>query len=435
MKQANSCAVLSETVLQTDHAADYANQLLKDLGEAADCSTQSDHPAVAWRRSGLQAVTGLMLPLPLASHADGALMALKAISSNSHALPKIGSQLVGERARLRGITCSRQSTAGGFGRLLKSIDGYFALNLVRGEDWELMPAWLETEVQNWDDIERAVKDQSRDSLVQRGIEMGLAIAKDTLPPKPKKWLAIQPFEKAEALKKPLIVDMSGLWAGPLSSSLLGLLGAQVVKVESPKRPDGMRRGDARFYNIINAGKDCVALDFRAPEDLAKLNRLLQKADVVIQASRPRAFAQLGIYAEEFVERKPGKIWARLTAYGAQQDRIGFGDDIGVSAGLSTVMAQAHGMSAFIGDAIADPINGLHLALAIRACLNQGGGAVLDISMQQTLRYAMGDMPIDVKTAAQDWQEIAAKDNAPLYHMRNPYGISHELGADNAKWLC
>lgn len=421
--------------LQTNHAANYANQLLKDLGISVRCWETSDHPAIAWRRSGLDFITGFILPVALASHADGALMALKVLSPNATTLPKMGSQLVGERALLRDIKCEGTATAGGSGRLLLTTDGVIALNLVRDEDWDLMPAWLETGVENWDDIQCFVRDRNPDSLVARGVEMGLAIAKDTLPKRPKHWVSIQHFKKTIPTKKPLVLDLSGLWSGPLCSSLLGLTGARVVKVESPVRPDGMRQGNASFYEIINAGKDCVALDFRAPDDLVQLRALLHEADIVIEGSRPRAFAQLGIQAEEFVGRKPGKIWARLTAYGVEEDRIGFGDDIGVSAGLSQVLMRAHGVPGFVGDAIADPINGLHLAVAIRACLIQGGGSIIDVSMQQTLRYAMGDLAEDLKATTKEWQAISMRDHSPLYSPRHPNGVTKTLGADNTKWLC
>lgn len=433
MKQVNSYAVSFETALQTTDAAEYANQLLTDLGEAVRIDELADHPAIAYRRSGLLQTTGLMLPLPLASHADGVLIALKAISPNPERLPEYGSLLLGERARLRKTIRQGRLCAGGYGRLMEAADGRIALNLVREDDWDLIPAWLEDYAQNWTEIERLVSHKECHYLIERAAEIGLAVAKDELPPKPKVWFSDQHFEKASC-KTPLIVDLSGLWAGPLATSLLGLTGAQVIKVESPMRPDGMREGHQGFYDVLNAGKDCVALNFREAEDLQKLKALLHKADVVIEASRPRALRQLGIIAEEFVSQKPGKIWVRLTAYGQSENRIGFGDDIGISAGLSTIMEQAHHEPCFVGDAIADPINGLHLALAIQAGLNQGGGAVIDLAMRDVLRYAMGNIAEDLSEIAQEWQAIVDEDKESFYELRQPRGAVKPLGADNAAWL-
>ena len=81
------------------------------------------------------------------------------------------------------------------------------------------------------------------------------------------------------------------------------------------------------------------------------------------------------------------------------------------------------------------MNGLHLALVIYTCYLQGGGAVIDISMRDILRYAMGDIPKDLPLIAQNWQDLADKDDKPFYPMRQPLGQVKALGEDNAAWLC
>jgi len=146
--------------------------------------------------------------------------------------------------------------------------------------------------------------------------MGLAVGAVGIPKRPKSWFFFKEYSKG-TLKKPLILDLSSLWAGPLGSSLLGMTGA---------------------------------LDFHNQDGLEKLKKLMHSADVIIEASRPRAFKQLGISAKEFVKKKPGKVWLRLTAYSRDQNRIGYGDDIGVSAGLSGIMSNVYGYPSFVGDA-------------------------------------------------------------------------------------
>jgi hypothetical protein len=434
MKPVNSCGASSETVLQTDHAANYANQLLADFGCAERVSSKSDHPALAWKRSGLLNTTQLMLSLPLASHADGVLMALRALCPDAD-LPQSGAHLLGERARLRETVRQGRQTVGGQGRLIDTSDGRLALNLVRDDDWDLIPAWLEHAADNWDDITRVAKTRKTDDLVMRAAEIGLAVAKDKLPDAPSKWISLQKFKSAPRPTTPLVVDLSALWAAPLASSLLQMTGAKVIKVEGRNRPDGMRLGHQGFYDLINGGKDCVALDFKHADDLTRLKGLLNRADVVIEASRPRALQQLGIIAEDCVANNPGQVWARMTAYGQHENRIGFGDDIAVSAGLTTIMDQAHGEPCFVGDAIADPINGLHLALAVIASLRQAGGVVIDLNMCEVLRHAMGVIPKDIKKTGEEWRVIADRDEHPLYELRCPRGVTKALGADNARWSC
>src|SRR5207302_84064 len=83
-----------------------------------------------------------------------------------------------------------------------------------------------------------------------------------------------------------------------ATRLLRDAGARVVKVESVNRPDGARAGPSEFFDLLNAGKEGVALDFeREPRHL---HDLLSRADVVVEASRPRALAQFDIAAERFL---------------------------------------------------------------------------------------------------------------------------------------
>ena len=220
--------------MQSRHAANYANELLTSLGCNERVVDSSDHPALAWRRSGLLQTTKLMLPLSLAANVDGALMALKALAPRA-SLPNSGAQLMGERSRLSKTLRQCRKSAGGYGRLLDTVDGRIALNLVRDDDWDLIPAWLEDDITDWEGITDHVKTRETDSLVLRATEIGLAVSKDDLPPIPATWYSAAHLVKGELTNEPLIVDLSSLWAGPLASSLLQMTGARIIKIEGPNR--------------------------------------------------------------------------------------------------------------------------------------------------------------------------------------------------------
>jgi hypothetical protein len=98
----------------------------------------------------------------------------------------------------------------------------------------------------------------------------------------------------------IVVDLSSLWAGPLVANLLGRAGARVIKIESTARADGARLGTPAFFDLLHAGHESVALDFRAAPGRRALRALVEQADVVIDSSRPRAFEQLGIAAEQIL---------------------------------------------------------------------------------------------------------------------------------------
>ena len=161
----------------------------------------------------------------------------------------------------------------------------------------------------------------------------------------------------------LVVDLSSLWAGPLCGDLLAASRRRVVKVESISRPDGARRGPASFFDLLNGAKRSVALDFHDPSQRAHLGRLVHSADVVIEASRPRALEQLGIVAADLVASGP-RLWVSITAYGRQGasgPRVGFGDDAAAAGGL---VAWSDESPVFCGDAIADPLTGLTAAARV-----------------------------------------------------------------------
>jgi crotonobetainyl-CoA:carnitine CoA-transferase CaiB-like acyl-CoA transferase len=173
--------------------------------------------------------------------------------------------------------------------------------------------------------------------------------------------------------------------------MLRLAGADVVKVESTRRPDGARGGDAVFFARLNGGKRSVALDFASEGDRHRLAALLERADIVIEGSRPRALAQLGVDAARWVSARPGRVWLSLTGYGReapQAEWVAFGDDAAAAAGLCWCVPE--GAPLFVGDAIADPLAGLHGALAALRAWRAGEGTLLDVALTRVVAASLGD---------------------------------------------
>jgi crotonobetainyl-CoA:carnitine CoA-transferase CaiB-like acyl-CoA transferase len=419
-------------------AADHAAALLRLFGRPG-VAVASDHPALAWRRAGLMGVTGradgpgLVAPAALTAGADGALAALRAIAPGAK-FPENGAVLLGERARLLGLRRQGRISANGSCRLLDTADGRIALNLPRAEDWELVPAFLGEKAADWAAVARAVGTRRAEELLAQGRLLGLAMARDeavAAPPGPFRMEQLAaPCLKTRA---PLVVDLSALWAGPLAGSLLLAAGARVVKVESTRRPDGARGGNAAFYDLLNAGKQSVALDFSNAEDLAVLRRLVRTADIVIESSRPRALAGLGIDAGEEVRR--GATWLSITAHGRREEAahwVGFGDDAAVAGGLSAAMRQGWGEALFAGDAIADPLTGIIAAFAGLASFYAGGSRMVALALSEVVAHACGVYPVG-RAELRAWQAMAQADAAPCYAMRKAAGAAAMLGADTARW--
>ena len=421
---------------ETDIAARHAAGLLGLFGLGPPPLVVADHPALAWRRARLMAVTGqadgpgLVAPVALTQAADGALAALRAIAPGAD-LPENGALLLGERARMLGLTRRGAVSANGSCHLLEAADGRIALNLPRPEDWECVPALLGEEAADWAALARVVAQHPVAALLEQGRLLGLAIAQDQpAPPQatPFRLARLAPPRLREGA--PLVVDLSALWAGPLAGALLGAAGARVVKVESTRRPDGARFGDAAFYNLLNAGKASVALDFTNTEDVQALHRLVRAADIVIESTRPRALAGLGIVAED--EARRGAVWLSITAHGrmgAAADWVGFGDDAAVAGGLTAAMRAGWAERLFAGDAIADPLTGITAAFAGWAGWRTGGGWMATLALSEVVAHACGLFRAG-PGGLRRWQAMAAADEAPLYALRGPEGRAAAMGADN-----
>jgi crotonobetainyl-CoA:carnitine CoA-transferase CaiB-like acyl-CoA transferase len=418
----------------TDEAAAlaHAGRLIAELGCDARPVGPADHPALSWRRSGLMAVTGepggegLMCPAALTAAADGALMALKALAPDPGRLPTHGALLLGERARMMGLQAGGRVSANGSCRLLAFADGVAALNLARPEDWGLLPVLLGCDtVSGWTDVERRCARLGAEETVALGIELGLPIALDQ-PPRPvDRLFQASEGRRSPPTRRPYVVDLSSLWAGPLAGSLLAMAGAEVVKLEAVDRPDGARRGHRAFFDLLNGGKRSVALDFSDPEGRARLRALIERADIVIEGSRPRALRRLGIDRAAAVAR--GAVWIAITAHD-DPDRVGFGDDAAVEAGLATMMRQAWGQATFVGDAVADPLTGLHAALGGWAAWQAGGGRLVSLSLSRTVGHAIG---AGVATGGRlgVWRDMAHADRARLFRLRAAGRRAAEHGAD------
>lgn len=355
--------------------------------------------------------------------ADATLTLLRKLSGRDFLRGVAGRNLLWERAALLNLPGARnQRNATNHCRLLQTRTGWLAVNLAREDDHGLLPAWLETPAAaqlgtpiDWSRLQSLVISQDQLTLHRRAQLLGLPIAALDSHTRTN-WFAWQPLgAPLRETNAPRVVDLSALWAGPLCAHLLGALGAQVIKVESVHRPDGARTGSPEHYARLNQGKRHALLDFHNHKGLAKLAQLIEWADIVITASRPRALAQLGIEPNN-VTHKPaslttnGTLWLNITGYGgdpAHGHRVAFGDDAAIAGGLyhrartpssqepyqqssaqqgsaqqeaSQTAGQLEWRPEFYADAVADPLTGLHAALATHYAWRAGKSGQLGVAL-------------------------------------------------------
>ena len=322
-----------------------------------------DACARAWAASGAMHLTGPASGPPSVSPAGvvrplvGLGEALAAATSRLGAEVRVDPVgLIAQRSAYTGFGRNGSHSVGGFAHMVPARDSWVVLNLPRPSDAEALPALVGAEVPagDWSQIQGRIAAMTAIEVVERGSELGLAVAAvgaTRAPLQPWSLRSEGPARPGRG-RVPTVVDLSSLWAGPLAGGLLAEAGCRVLKVESVSRPDGARRGPAGFYELLNGRKDQVSLDLPAAGAVGQLRELIAGADLVLEASRPRVMQQWGICPAEVVAA--GTAWVSITGHGrsgSNGNRIAFGDDAAVSGGL--VVPGEPPM--FVGDAIADPI--------------------------------------------------------------------------------
>lgn len=290
------------------------------------------------------------------------------------------------RARLLGLQRGGRTSANGSCRLLRTTDGWVALNLARSEDISCIEALTGRAPGSaiWQHVERFAATCHSDRFAEQArlLSMPVGVLRRPAAGASLPW-AVEQRWTARArigLRGLSVVDLSSLWAGPLSAKILREAGADVVKVESTTRPDGARAAPSFYEWLHGSDEPCAQLDLASPAGRRELRELIEGADVVIEASRPRALEQLGSGPDRLRVR-PGRVWLSLTGYGRTPPGsawVAFGDDAAVAGGLVGWDEQDEPL--FLADAVADPVSGMFGAIAILESLARGGGELLDLSM-------------------------------------------------------
>ncbi|MEO3822708.1 CoA transferase [Actinomadura sp. B10D3] len=345
--------------------------------------------ASAWAASGTVILSGRPGGPPLVPPGRAAVVArdLAARFAVLTGAPRLdGERLLSERAAFTGHRRGGRVSPGGACRILPTADGWAAVSCARPDDPALLGALACADVGRdpWPAVTSWLREHTGADLVRRAELLGVA-AGPVRTPAPSRRVPVPASPRP--VKGALVIDFSALWAGPLCAHLLGLAGARIVKVETPTRPDGARRGDPGFYRLLHAGHRSVVLDPETAAGRRAMGALVEAADIVIEASRPRALARFGLDAEAAVAA--GTIWVSITADGRASDRVGFGDDVAAGAGL--VCRGADMVPLFCGDAIADPLTGLTAAV-LAATAPPGCGALWDVAMADVVAASLDPGP-------------------------------------------
>ncbi|HXC39456.1 MAG TPA: CoA transferase [Burkholderiales bacterium] len=194
-----------------------------------------------------------------------------------------------------------------------------------------------------------------------------------------------------------VVDLSINVLGPMATQILGDMGADVIKVETPRGDDNRRTGPSRgpdmaaLFLTFNRNKRSIVLDLKRADHHAALLRLVDGADVFVHGMRPKAADKLGIGYAALAARNPRLVYGYGTGYrrdGPHADRPAFDDIIQGASGLAGLLARADGGEPrYIPTTIVDKLCGYllagSLAMALYARERTGRGQEVTVPMMET----------------------------------------------------
>jgi crotonobetainyl-CoA:carnitine CoA-transferase CaiB-like acyl-CoA transferase len=220
------------------------------------------------------------------------------------------------------------------------------------------------------------------------------------------WEPREPAVPAPSREMPLagvrVVDFTAFWAGPSVTHSLAAFGADVIKIESIQRPDGIRySGGMRkdvddwweygwVFHAMNTNKRSVTLDLQTEDGIRLVKDLVRHADVVVENFSPRVMDHFGLGADVLLEVNPRLVMGRMPAFGLTgpwRDRVGFAPTMEQIAGLAWVTGLPEGPPVAPRGAC-DPLAGAHAAFALLAALEfterTGRGQLVEIPMIETV---------------------------------------------------
>lgn len=221
------------------------------------------------------------------------------------------------------------------------------------------------------------------------------------------------MSQTQPLSGILVVAIEQAVAAPLASCRLADAGARVIKIERPEGDftrgyDSAIRGESTYYVWVNRGKESVVLDFRQPQDAALLQRLISRADVVIQNLGPGAAERGGFGSSKLRAGRPDLITCDITGYGEtgpMKDMRAYDLMVQAESGIAYVTGSPQEPGR-VGVSACDVATGMYAHAAILEALvrrgKTGEGASIHVSLFESMADWMTVPLLTYEHAGRDW---------------------------------
>jgi glutaryl-CoA transferase len=202
---------------------------------------------------------------------------------------------------------------------------------------------------------------------------------------------------SETLRGSIVLDLSRNLAGPYCTMLLGDLGADVIKVESPGSGDDTRNwrppawnGQSATFLACNRNKRSITIDLNTESGQQLVRRLASRADVMVSSFRPGSLAKRGLDYDSLRQLNEGLVFCSITAYGSKgpkKDAPGYDPVLQAETGLMAMTGHPDGPPARVGVGVIDLGTGMWAAVGIQAALrnrlDSEVGALVEVSLYET----------------------------------------------------
>ncbi len=191
-----------------------------------------------------------------------------------------------------------------------------------------------------------------------------------------------------------VLDLSRALAGPYCTMMLGDMGAEIIKIEMPGRGDDSRswgppfvEGESAYFMSVNRNKKSITLNLKSEKSKEIIEKLIKKADVVVENFRPGTMEKLGLGYKSVVELNPKIIYASISGFGQDGPYKllpGFDQVLQGMGGLMSITGEPGGPPIKVGIAVADIAGGMFAAYGIMIALfnreRTGKGQLIDVSL-------------------------------------------------------
>lgn len=239
-----------------------------------------------------------------------------------------------------------------------------------------------------------------------------------------------------------VLDLTWVAAGPYTTELLAMLGAEVAKVESSIQPDLFRQmaddPDAGLdkssrFNAVNLNKRSIGINFKTAEGKAVLRRLAERADLIVSNYRPGVLERLGVTYEDLREVNPHVVVVCISSAGrggTDPGYAGYASIFNSIGGLGHLTGYEDGPAVEVRDSVdlrTGTVAAVGALAALLASRRGGAGTAVDVSAQQAITGLVGDSVVEYQLTGQ----VPMRQGNGLYD-RWPYGVYPSAGDD--EWV-